>query len=176
MCNEIKIEAPLNLRYIYDLEPVKTRILRKCREEWKDAAEEMPKLSTYCQIKDFTEPAVMVRSNIHRNGRSVLSRLPLKVKTGRYNKKNKVDRNIRFCQVCGKDEVEDEIHLIFICSELKPTCKEHLKPLLKSSRETTSMSNTEKLQWLLHKDKIKEFSAILSIIFNARQNKMYRTN
>ena len=141
----------------------------------------MSKLSTYCQVKDFTEPAVMVRSNIHRNDRSVLSRLlcgilPLEIETGRYNKRKKVERNARYCKVCGKDEVEDETHLIFICSELKSIRKEHLKPFLTTSRETASMSNTEKLQWLLHKDRIKEFSAILSIIFNARQNKMYRTN
>ena len=51
VCKEINILEPTSLQYIYDLELVKGRILRRCREEWKDATERTSKLSTYCFIR-----------------------------------------------------------------------------------------------------------------------------
>ncbi len=163
VCNEINIQAPVSLRYIYDLQPVKTRILRKCREEWKSAAEEMSKLSTYCNVKDFAEPALMVKCNIHRNERSLLSRLlcgilPLKVEIGRYTRKGRKEHCERLCKVCeSATAVEDEIHHIFKCPALKTTRDMYLNPILLTHDNNTNMSDIEKLQWLLSKDKIKEF-------------------
>ena len=87
VCNNINILEPTDLQFIYDLEPIKERILRKSREEWKDSTERTSKLSTYCQIKDFTEPALMVEFNLHRSERSLLLRrlcgiLSLTIETG----------------------------------------------------------------------------------------------
>ncbi len=181
VCEQINIQEPTNLRYIYDLEPVKRRILLKCREEWKDVTERTSKLSTYCQIKDFTETGLMVKSNLNRSERSLLSRLlcgilPLEVETARYKKKDRVERELRYCKVCNKEEVEDESHLVFDCKELKDSRNIFLKPVLLSSRETKDMSNIDKFKWLLQKEHIKEFSEALTQIYYERQSKMYRKN
>ena len=181
VCNNINIQEPTNLQYIYDLEPVKTRILRRSREEWKDAVERTSKLSAYYQIKDFTEPALMVKSNLHRNERSLLSRLlcgilPLEVETARYKKTDRVERSERYCKVCGKQEVEDEVHLVFQCRELRDTRKIFLKPILFASRETKEMTNTEIFRWLLSKENIKEFGEALTQLYHDRQNRTYKKN
>ena len=178
VCNNINIVEPTNLQYIYDLDPVKTRILRKCRQEWQDTAETTSKLSTYIQIKDFTEPALMVKSNLTRNQRSLLSRLlcgilPLEVETGRYTR---VDREERYCKICGKEEVENEVHLVFECKELRDTSKIFLKPILLTNRQTKEMNNIEKFEWLLNRENIKEFSEALTLIYEDRQSKLYKRN
>ena len=94
VCVESKIPPPTELKYVYDLEPIQERFLWECREEWKAATEKMPKLDTYRDIKDFTEPAVLVKSNLPKNERSLVARLlcgilPLEVETGWYKDKDK---------------------------------------------------------------------------------------
>ncbi len=120
LCNESNIPAPTELKYVYDLEPIQERFLRQCREEWKDAAEKMPKLDTYKVAKDFTESATLVRANLPRNERSLVARLlcgilPLEIETGRYKDKDKKknERKERYCKVCGSQLVED---CLGICS------------------------------------------------------------
>ena len=181
VCEGINVQIPTNLRYVYDLEPIKVRILGKCREEWKDAAERTSKLSTYCQIKDFAEPALMVKCNLKRNDGSLILRLlcgilPLEVETGRYWKNKKKERKDRHCKVCASMEVEDEIHHVFKCKSLKDTRKEFLEPLLLTNSNNKNMSDVEKFQWLLGKDQIREFATALGHIYNDRQNILYIKN
>ena len=123
----------------------------------------------------------MVKSNLHRNERSILSCLlcgilPLEVETGRYTtgRHTRVEREERFCKVSGKDEVEDEVHLVFQCQKLKDTRNIFSKPILLNSVEIKGMSNIEKFQWLLTKENIKEFSEALMQICCNRQDKLYK--
>ena len=121
VCKLTNIPVPTRLNLIYDLEPVRRKMELQCREEWKGAAEKMSKLDTYVKIKDFTEVGVLVKSNLPRGSRSLVSRflcgiLPLEVETGRYND---TKRELRFCQVCGTQQVEDEMHFLFRCTGLK---------------------------------------------------------
>ena len=58
--------VPLQSFYTYDLEPIERRLLVRCREEWREAALPMPKLSPYIRFKDFTEAAPMVKMNLPR--------------------------------------------------------------------------------------------------------------
>ena len=62
---------------------------------------ERAKLSAYCQIKDFTEPALIVNSNLHRSERSLLSHLlcgifPLVIETGRYRRTDREERFVKY--------------------------------------------------------------------------------
>ena len=120
----------------------------------------------------------MVKSNLNRNERSLLSCLlccilPLEVETGRYIR---TDREEIFCKTCAKEEVENEVHLVFECPKLKDTQQIFLKLILLSSRETKDRSNTEKFAWLLKKENIKEFSKALTQIYHDRQSKLYKSN
>ncbi len=179
VCTESNIPPPTELRYVYDLEPIQSRFLRQCREEWKGATEKMPKLDTYHMVKDFAEPAVLAKSNLLRNERSLVSHLlcgilPLEVETGRFNdKKRKKERAQRHCKVCEQQEVEDELHFLFICKKLSTVREENLDPILKGNRDTRRFSNAEKLKWLLGKEQIKQFGQAIACLYQKRHDVMY---
>ncbi len=178
LCNESGIPPPSELKYVYDLDPIQSKFLRKCREEWKDATEGMSKLDTYREVKDFADVAVLAKSNLPRNERSLVARLlcgilPLEVETGRFRDKK---RQTRLCKICLEDKVEDELHFIFECKKLKDVRKAKLDTLLCEDRDTRRMTKAEKLKWLLSKEHIKEFGKVLACIYQARQDVMYSDN
>ena len=180
LCSESNIPAPTELKFIYDLEPIQERFLRQCREEWRSATEKMPKLDTYRLIKDFAESATLVKSNLPRNERSLVSRLlcgilPLEVETGRYKdkNKNKKERKERYCKVCETTSVEDELHFLLTCNALESVRKNKLDPVLNSCRETRRMEPSEKIKWLLSKDHIKEFGPIIACLYQKRQDILF---
>ena len=43
-----------------------------------------------------------------------LSSHPLRIETGRYGR-NRVDRHLRYCTLCDKNDIEDEYHFLFVC-------------------------------------------------------------
>ena len=57
---------------MYNLEPIQSKFLRQCRDEWKGAMEEMPNLDTYREAKDFVDVAVLAKSNLPRNDRRLV--------------------------------------------------------------------------------------------------------
>ena len=180
VCTESEISAPTELKYVYDLEQIQAQFLRQCRNEWKSATEKMPKLDTYKVVKDFTEPAILVKSNLPHNERSLVSHLlcgilPLELETGRYEDKktDKKERKERYCKVCNTMSVEDEVHFVFCCTALESTCKAKLDTILKSNRETHHFNNTEKLQWLINRDNIKEFRQALTCLYQNRHDVLF---
>ncbi len=175
VCKMCEIPIPDETRFIYDLEPVKRKMIVKSREEWKSAAEDMSKLCTYVVVKDFTEVGTLVKSNLQRNHRSLIARflcgiLPLEIETGRYTR---TKRELRFCKICNEQVVEDETHFLLECPRLTKVQFEKLKSILRKSRETINMSNTEKIQWLLEKEQIKDFGEALAALYQARQDVLY---
>ena len=44
-----------------------------------------------------------------------LSSHSLKIETGRYSRP-KIDRNNRYCELCGNIEIEDEYHFVIVCT------------------------------------------------------------
>ncbi len=182
--NMLNITIPENIGIVYDPEPIKNLMLRKNREEWKSAAEEMPKLVTYVKVKDFTENGLMVKSNLACGERSVLAHwlcgiLPLKIKIGRVSGKDCKDRKDRFCRVCNKrevEDVEDEIHFLMKCEKLKEIREATINLKLGESHETTGMSDIEKVRWLLHPANIKVMGEHIHTMFQARQDCLYKLN
>ena len=66
-----------------------------------------------------------------RHHRSLVRKLvsgisPLRLKTGQYKGLNE---DVRYCQVCEKNEVEYEEHLLFSCEKLKNTRDDFLDKL-----------------------------------------------
>ena len=174
VCKTTNIPVPTRLNLIYDLEPIRRKMELQCRDEWRDAAGRMSKLRTYVKIKDFTEIGTLVKANLPRSTRSLVSRflcgiLPLEVETGRYNRTKK---ELRFCKLCEKQEVEDELHFLFRCKRLEPVREVTLDTFLSSNAERKTMTEYEKNQWMLDKARIKEFADVLTQMFQARQNTM----
>ena len=174
VCKLTNIPIPTRLNLIYDLDPVRRKMELQCRDEWRDAAEKMSKLDTYVLIKDFTEIGILVKSNLPRAARSLVSRflcgiLPLEIETGRYND---TKRWLRFCKVCGELQVEDELHFLFRCNGIKDVRESTLKVFLDTDVETKTMNECEKAQWLLSKSRIREFADILTALYDARQKIM----
>ena len=170
--------GPFQTFYVFYLDPVERKALTTCRSEWESAARKMPKLDTYNLVKDFTEPGTLVRANIHRGQRSILSRLlggilPLEIETGRFGK-NRKKRELRFCKLCGKEEVEDELHFLFTCDALKDVREQTISVLSNSIMDTDSFSKAEQLAKLLTKDHIKEFAQALETHFYARRDLVYK--
>ena len=112
----------------------------------------------------------------HRNHRSLVARLlcgilPLGVETGRYKD---IKKELRFCKICEGSEIEDEIHFIFVCPVFEDARERLIDPLLRNNPEKDTMSKCEKLQWLLHKSRIKEFGAALAGLYQCRQDYLYK--
>ena len=175
ICSSTEIPIPVEIKFIYDLDPVKRKMILQNREEWKSAAEDMSKLCTYVIVKDFAEIGTLVKANLQRNHRSLVARflcgiLPLEIETGRYTR---TKRELRFCKICDNPVVEDEMHFLLDCPRLTKVRYEKLKPILKKSRDTLSMSNSERVTWLLQREQIKEFGEALAVMYQARQDVLY---
>ena len=113
-----------------------------------------------------------MKTGLSRYQRSLLARLlcgilPLELEVGRYTG---VDKHLRYCRVCETGAVEDEIHFLFHCSELKTGCEDLLNivqdPELK-------LDDHERLWRFLCADNLKQFAHELEILYNARQRLIY---
>ena len=93
------------------------------------------------------------------------------VELGRFSD---VDRELRLCKVCHGGTVEDESHFLLKCRALKETRKQHVKPLLKTNPEYKKMSNLEKIAMLISPEHMKEFGKIMAVMFEARQEILYK--
>ena len=97
--------------------------------------------------------------------------LPLQVETGRFSN---VKKELRLCKVCFGDAVEDELHFFLHCPKLEDAREIHVKPFLNTNVECSTMSDHEKLNWLIAEGQMKEFGRILAIMYDARQEIMYK--
>ncbi len=176
VCTNIGVPIPDEIRFVYDMEPIKRIMVRLNREEWKSAAENMSKLCTYVKVRDFTEIGQLVQVNLKRSHRSLMARLlcgilPLEVETGRYTDTKK---EVRFCRCCNGGKLEDEIHFLFHCDKFEEERKRLIDPLLDQSPETKEMNEYDKLKWLLDRTRVKDFAVSLAGLFQARQDFVFK--
>ena len=78
-------------------------------------------LVTMKKIHDFDSHKTLLQDNLNRIQCSLVSKvksgvLPLKFKMGRFKG---IKRELRFCQLCKKQEIEDEVHMMLKCEKLK---------------------------------------------------------
>ena len=106
-----------------DLDACHSRLKRLNRQRWLLEASTKPKLRTFLEINDENEMRSLVKCNLPRNQRSLLSKLkmgvlPLQIELGRWKD---VPLEYRVCRVCEKDELEDEYHHVLFCDALVMT-------------------------------------------------------
>ena len=100
-----------------DLGMLEEKLLAKNRLSWHLEAHQKTKLETFVKIHNFDNTKVLVKANLNKRNRSLVTKLkagafPIQVEIGHYKG---TARDKRFCPVCDKNIVEDEIHFPCLC-------------------------------------------------------------
>ena len=110
-----------------DLAEAKTLLSTKDREHWDREVKNFPKLRTYATLKTSFGKEPYVDNFLSKNRRSLIAQIRtgtsfLRVETGRYERQlnddgrwEKLPIEKRVCKICGKNEVEDELHFLLKC-------------------------------------------------------------
>ena len=102
-----------------NLAELQKRICEREMAEWLKSAHNKPKLRTFMKINNERQLPKYLTSHISKAGRSLVAKLRfgtlgIALETGRYLGQSIANRQ---CLICKTGEVEDEIHLLFGCSE-----------------------------------------------------------
>ena len=100
-----------------DLDVLQARLKVLNRDKWWVEACSKPKLDTFVQIHDRTEIRGIVKHNLSRPYRSIVSKfksgvLPLMIEMGRYTD---TKREQRICKRCNSNITESEEHFLLDC-------------------------------------------------------------
>ena len=130
---QAKCSEDPTLECITDLDTLYKNLLELNRMSWRLDAHVKTKLELLLQIHHFSQEKVLLKANLPRLQRSLVLKFkagvfPIRKETGRY--KN-IKRELRFCELCNKNVIEDERHFIFKCKKLKKTRKSYLPTFLK---------------------------------------------
>ena len=95
----------------------KQRLLDEFLQEWQRNLNNSSVLSLYRDIKSSFGFQTYLDKLVSRKLRIALTKLrvsghSLRVHTGRYDR---LERNMRVCQICNSHELEDEYHFVFNC-------------------------------------------------------------
>ena len=151
--------------------PNKTLCLKQAREKlnqidrqhWEDSLlcngrdeSNGNKLRTYRTYKTTLSTECYIKSNMRRDHRRILARfrscnLPLAIETGRFTKP-KTPLNERLCGFCEASVIEDETHLLISCSFYSDLRHELFQNASDINTNFESMSDSEKLIFLMKTD------------------------
>ena len=170
---------PLDHEHLYnetDLTMVEEKLMKQARNKWHIEALGKSKLETFVQIHNFDEQKVLLKANLDHYHRSLIAQfksgiLPLRLETSRYKG---IDREERYCQICDRNIVEDEIHFLFKCKKLKTTRKQHVKPILKEHFNIKKDSKIDMMKLLVSATHIKSFGQALKRMVLARRDILYK--
>ncbi len=173
--NYIGIKDDSKLSSIIDIDFAENKLKQLARNSWHLEAYRKPKLRTYIQIHDFEERQVILKANLDRHHRSLVSKLvsgilPLRLETGRYKG---IDEDERFCQVCDTEVVENEEHFLFKCTKLKESRKRFMDELHTDFPELKDRPNLEVLSALISEKHIKRFARWLEEMYMERRAILY---
>ena len=109
-----------------DLTEAKTLLSTKDQENWEKEVKRFPKLRTYITLKSKFGKEHYVENFLSKNRRSLIAQIRtgtsfLRIETGRYERQFKdgkwesIPEENRTCLICGKKEIENELHFILKC-------------------------------------------------------------
>ncbi len=174
--NYVGLTEESELHGVTDLEFVRNKLLDINRNKWRMEALGKEKLCTFNLINDFDNPKTLVKANLDRWERSLITKLkagvlPLHLETGRYKG---VKRELRYCKVCKKEKVEDEIHFLFICEPLEYVRDCFIKQMEKDKHGFKEMSNMDKLKYFVSEECLRKFAKWLVKMYARRREILYR--
>ena len=116
----VEIQEEFVLKHV-DIDMVKNKLLKSCREKWWVAASEMPKLRTFMELYNDQDHRGLVYTHLTRRQRSLVVKfkigiMSLSIEKGRFTN---VPLENRLCHICSEDLLEDEYHFILFCDALK---------------------------------------------------------
>ena len=136
---------------------------------WEIRCVGKPKLRTYTTFKDSLETENYVKYNLTRKERSFIAQLrlgilPMRIKTGRYEK---LAPECRLCEFCTANEIENEEHFIFKC-KLNEKSRVH-----QSIYSNISVSNYCEIWKTLFVKHPRQFGRFIISAYQNRKNEMY---
>ena len=157
-----------------DLDVLHARLKVLNRNKWWLEANDKPKLRTYVQIHDHNSRQAIVKKNLSRVERSMVTKfkcgvLPIMIETGRYKD---VPLEERLCQICTAHVLEDEQHFIGTCSALSGV-RDRFKTKFMELGVNMEVMNTNCIKSMLHPDCIKLTCELLIDLFEERKVLMY---
>ena len=122
--NALQIFTEIDMKHVYDsqqlcnIDEICDKLVAKYVSDWQNQIKAKPKLRFYRYFKNEPATELYVKSNLSTYERSCLAQLrlgilPIEVETGRYNS---VPYENRKCKLCNLDEIGDELHLLFRCT------------------------------------------------------------
>ena len=161
---------------LYDLDVVQQAILRYSQNQWWEELDSKPKLRTYQTFKERDDGNVVVKANLPRYQRSIISRfmcgiLPLEIEVGRYTNVKEEDR---LCKTCNGGFVENEYHFLYKCKALKPVRKAFYREYIGEVKAFKKLPDAIKTKLLLYDGSVRVFTDWIIEMLNARRNIMYR--
>ena len=162
---------------IYDLEMVHSKLMKLTRSHWWADANTKSKLEYYVLFKDQEDPCTIVKANLDRRERSLLTQLvsgilPIEKEVGRYTN---VKKELRFCKICNVPRtVEDEYHFLFDCAPLQYERSMFYVNHIENVEEFMLLNDHMKVKYLLTKDMVKCFAEWVVAMFDKRKSIIYK--
>ena len=171
----IGYSQPLNFGETFSIKDSYNTLLEQNRISWQSESLKKPKLRTYVKIHNFDSKQVIVRSNLTRYQRSLVTQLkmgilPLKFETDRYQG---IPPENRLCKMCNLMTPEDEAHFMFVCPALDSIRVEAAELFDGSNVNLYTPDAIEKLSSMYNWDNIKFLGKYVLKLYKARQNIMY---
>ncbi len=143
---------------------------------WWAEAHKKPKLRSFIEFKDSTEPTILISNNLPRYQRSLLAKLscgilPLEIETGRYSG---IPANERFCKVCNLPVVEDEYHFLYSCPLLQTERTKFYADHISDIGEFMLYTDAEKTKFLFSNEMIKCFGIYVEELYKKCRKILYK--
>ena len=150
-------------------------LLSTCfNREWKNDITHKPKLRFYLQFKRDKGTELYVRYNLSSIERSYMAQLrlgilPIAVETGRYRG---IPINERLCELCNRDCIEDENHILFTCPIYDRLRSAWLEDLDINAEEINNFDK-EPLFIKMFQEKPRQTAKYIINIMNCRRNILF---
>ena len=89
----------------------------------------------------------------------------LRIETDRFNKANNyIPPNLRICQMCSTNKMEDELHFLLDCPAYEDLRNEMFVNIQNSNEHFNSYNNVQKLIWLMSSENKQDILTVASFI------------
>ncbi len=157
-----------------DLDVLEARLKHLNRNKWWLEANDKPKLRTFVKIYDRQTRQTIVKRNLTRSRRSIVTKfkcgvLPILIETGRYKD---IPLEQRTCQMCNSGEVEDEQHFLGKCKELWRV-RHKYKGIFREKGLEIRNIDIQCMKKMLEPEHVKTTSDMIYELFDKRKEIMY---
>ena len=159
----------------YDLTNAYNYLLKNNRSSWRLEASRKPKLRTYIKIHDFSKTQTLVKANITRYQRSLITQLkcgilPLKYGTDRYQG---IAPENRVCKICDINGPEDELHFVFHCLSLENVRSRMFVLCSDTELDLSDVDRLNVLSQMMNADNIAILAKCIEALYKERKRLVY---